>query len=53
MRLWLHDAPWVDVNDRPAIDRAERLVAAHPEVFGAPDLFDELDRVESHPVVGS
>ena len=33
VRLWIHDAPWVDVNDRPAIERAEQLVARHPELF--------------------
>jgi NDP-sugar pyrophosphorylase family protein len=53
VRLWLHDAPWVDVNDRAAIDRAERLVAAHPAVFTVPDRSDELHRIASRRVVGS
>jgi len=28
-----HDAPWIDVNDRAAVLRAEALVAAHREQF--------------------
>lgn len=31
-----HDAPWVDVNDRAAILRAEELVARHPTLFPGP-----------------
>ena len=53
VRLWLHDAPWVDVNDRAAIDRAERLVAAHPDVFAVPDRIDGKDEIGSQPVVRS
>ncbi len=53
VRLWFHDAPWVDVNDWAAIDRAERLVAAHPEVFAVRDRLDELDPIGSPPAVGS
>jgi NDP-sugar pyrophosphorylase family protein len=28
-----HEAPWIDVNDRAAVDEAERLVRSHPEAF--------------------
>ena len=30
---FLHDAPWIDVNDSPTIERAEHLVARHPDAF--------------------
>ena len=30
-----HDAPWVDVNDLEALERAERLVATHRPAFEA------------------
>lgn len=30
---FLHDAPWVDVNDSAGIARAERLVAEYPQLF--------------------
>lgn len=28
-----HDAPWIDVNDQPALRRAEELVATHADFF--------------------
>jgi NDP-sugar pyrophosphorylase family protein len=28
-----HDAPWVDVNDADGVQRAERLLAEHPQAF--------------------
>ncbi|MFO0607407.1 MAG: NUDIX domain-containing protein [Polyangiales bacterium] len=28
-----HESPWIDVNDAPALARAEALVAAHPDRF--------------------
>src|SRR5471030_388947 len=28
-----HNAPWVDVNDKAAVARADRLVASNPVVF--------------------
>ena len=33
-----HEAPWADVNDLGVVERAEQLVAAHPDLFtiGAP-----------------
>jgi NDP-sugar pyrophosphorylase family protein len=34
---FVHDAPWIDVNDSAAVRRAERLVAGYPGVF---DLYD-------------
>ena len=43
VRLWSHDAPWVDVNDRAAIERAEALVAHHPDLFPTPDELDTID----------
>ena len=52
VRIWLHDAPWVDVNDRVAIDRAELLVATHPEIFAGDGLFATPDHLESQPVAG-
>lgn len=33
VRAYRHAALWVDVNDSEAADRAEAMVAAHPEVF--------------------
>jgi mannose-1-phosphate guanylyltransferase/phosphomannomutase len=30
---WPHTAPWIDVNDTAAIERAEALVSAHLEAF--------------------
>jgi NDP-sugar pyrophosphorylase family protein len=33
VRAWPHRAAWTDVNDAAAIDRAERMLAAHPDVF--------------------
>jgi NDP-sugar pyrophosphorylase family protein len=32
---FLHDAPWIDVNDAAAVVRAEQLVRAHPNWFEA------------------
>jgi NDP-sugar pyrophosphorylase family protein len=32
-----HDAPWIDVNDSSAVDRAERLVAKHSNAFECRD----------------
>lgn len=33
VRAYLHDALWVDVNDKAAIEQAETMVAAYPEEF--------------------
>jgi NDP-sugar pyrophosphorylase family protein len=33
VRAYRHAAPWIDVNDRAAVDRAEELVAARPDLF--------------------
>jgi CTP:molybdopterin cytidylyltransferase MocA len=30
---YVHDAPWIDVNDRDTLAEAERLVLRHPEAF--------------------
>ncbi len=30
---YVHDAPWIDVNDRETLVEAERLVERHPEAF--------------------
>jgi NDP-sugar pyrophosphorylase family protein len=30
---FLHDAPWIDVNDAHAISRAEQLLASNPAAF--------------------
>jgi NDP-mannose synthase len=32
---FLHDSPWIDVNDAAAVARAEQLVQAYQEEFGA------------------
>ena len=40
-----HDAPWIDVNDRPALARAERLLAEQK------DAFEHWDDVPAHEVV--
>lgn len=53
VRLWVHDAPWVDVNDQAGIDQAEALVDRHPEVFADPELFHELRPNGSHTEVRS
>jgi dTDP-glucose pyrophosphorylase/ADP-ribose pyrophosphatase YjhB (NUDIX family) len=46
VRAYPHAAPWVDVNDGAAADRAEAMVAAHPELFErwscAPDAEEAL-----------
>ncbi len=33
VRAYTHAAPWIDVNDREAIERAEALVAAREDLF--------------------
>jgi mutator protein MutT len=33
VRAYPHAAPWIDVNDRSALERAEELVAAHEDLF--------------------
>lgn len=33
LRAHHHDADWADVNDLSLVERAERVVAAHPDVF--------------------
>lgn len=40
-----HDAPWIDVNDRPALARAERLLAEQK------DAFEHWDDAPAHEVV--
>ena len=36
VRSFRHSAPWIDVNDRSAVARAEALIAAHPDAFTLP-----------------
>jgi dTDP-glucose pyrophosphorylase len=46
VRVRLHDAAWVDVNDVGSVARAEAVVACHPEMeawLGAPDEHWSLD----------
>jgi NDP-sugar pyrophosphorylase family protein len=31
-----HQAPWIDVNDLAAVQRAEQLLSEHAEAFEAP-----------------
>jgi len=33
VEAFAHDAPWIDINDATAIDRAEALLEAHPAAF--------------------
>ncbi|HKW45747.1 MAG TPA: sugar phosphate nucleotidyltransferase [Candidatus Eremiobacteraceae bacterium] len=40
-----HHADWVDVNDAPSIERADRLVSAHPDVFECRRVPPELTAV--------
>jgi NDP-sugar pyrophosphorylase family protein len=37
-----HDAAWIDVNDRAAVQRAEQLLADHPEAFELKQLSPDL-----------
>jgi NDP-sugar pyrophosphorylase family protein len=42
---FVHDAPWIDINDSAAVRRAETLVAANPDAFelfeSQPDVTDD------------
>lgn len=33
IEAFVHNAPWIDVNDAAAVARAEALIASHPDVF--------------------
>lgn len=44
VRLWRHDAPWVDVNDGAAIARAEAIIAEQPGAFARAHLAEEVVR---------